>query len=230
MAKLVLSRNGAVIHQCFVDVERLTIGREAQNQIVVDDPWVSRVHAAIVAIGNDHIIEDLRSANGTLVNGARIERRILQHSDVIELGGFHLRYLNAKVAADIDLEQTMLIANVPGRLSAPRDTNPGRDATVPASVAVRKHFPKGRVWIGAGPRAGEVIELDRVLTLFGKPGETAAVLRRPLGYYLAHVDGRRRPRVNGTRIGSEPRLLVHGDIIESGHERLEFTLEERDRR
>ena len=70
---------------------------------------MSREHAAIVPIGNDHILEDLRSANGTVVNGTRLSRRILQHGDVMEFGQFHLRYLNPKVAADIDLERTMLI-------------------------------------------------------------------------------------------------------------------------
>ena len=60
MAKLVLSAGGAVLYQCFVDRDRLTVGREAHNQIVIDDPSVSREHAAIVPVGNDHILEDLR--------------------------------------------------------------------------------------------------------------------------------------------------------------------------
>ena len=53
-------------------------------------------------------------------------------------------------------------------------------------------------------------------------------MRRPLGYYVTHVEGRRLPRVNGQPIGREPRLLKHGDIVEAGDERLEFTLDEQD--
>ena len=67
--------------------------------------------------------------------------------------------------------------------------------------------------------------------MVGRASASSAVLvRRPLGYYVAHVDGRRAPRVNGKPIGTEAVLLRHGDIVEAGDERLEFTLEVGDRR
>ena len=226
MAKLVLSLDGAVVFQCFVDRERLTVGRDLHNQIVVDDASVSREHAAILPVGNDHILEDLASANGTFVNGRRLARRILQHGDVIELGRFRLRYLNPKVASDVDLEQTMFIAGLPGSQRPPTIGN----LPMPTTGTARTGFPKGRVWMGAGPRAGEVIELTRVVTMFGSFSEQAVVIRRPLGYYLAHVEGRRAARVNRAPLGREPRLLRHGDLIEVADERLEFTLDEFDRR
>ena len=231
MAKVVLSRGGAVVFQCFVDRERLTIGRDSHNRIVVDDASVSREHAAITPVGNDHILEDLASANGTFVNGKRFARRILQHGDVIDLGRFHLRYLNPKVASDVDLEQTMYIAGLPG-IAAQDPVNPATPGNVsmPSTGTARTNFPKGRVWMGAGPRAGEVIELARVVTMFGRLREQAVVTRRPLGYYLTYVEGRRFPRVNGAALGREPRLLRHGDLVEVADERLEFTLDEDDRR
>ncbi|HEY5310832.1 MAG TPA: FHA domain-containing protein, partial [Casimicrobiaceae bacterium] len=89
MAKLVLSSGGSIVFQCFVDKERLSVGRDPTNQIVVDDSSVSREHAQIVAVGNDHIIVDLASANGTFVNGRRMLRHILQHGDVVEFGAFN---------------------------------------------------------------------------------------------------------------------------------------------
>lgn len=233
MAKLVLSAGGAIVHQRFVDTERLTVGREAHNDIVVDDPCVSRDHAAITPVGNDHILEDLRSVNGTIVNGTRVTQRILQHGDVVEFGRFHLRYLNPKVAADVDLERTMLIAGLSGAL-AQQQGGPVPffgSVPMPQSGVARANYPKGRVWLGAGPRAGDVIELERVVTMFGTPGrQSAVVTRRPLGYYVAHVEGRRSGRVNGAPLGREARLLRHGDIIEVGDERLEFTLDEINRR
>src|ERR1043166_1899255 len=112
MAKLVLSAGGAVIHQSFIDKERVDIGREADNAFVVDDPAAAPKHASIVAIGNDHIVEDLQSGVGTFVNGTRVARHILQHGDVIQFGSFHLRYLNPRASAEVDFERTMLITGL----------------------------------------------------------------------------------------------------------------------
>ena len=142
MAKLVLSHGGAVVFHCFLDRERLTVGRDAHNRIVVDDASVSREHAAITPVGNDHILDDLASANGTFVNGKRLARRILQHGDVIELGRFHLRYLNPKVASDVDLEQTMFIAGLPG-VPAQDPANPSAlgNLSMPSTGPARTHFP-----------------------------------------------------------------------------------------
>src|SRR5436190_3143165 len=114
MAKLVLSSGGTVLKQYFIDKETITIGRDPQSQVIIDDPAVSREHATVVTIGNDQILEDLKSSNGTVVNGGRISRHILQHGDVIELGPYTLRYLNPKLSADVSLERTMLIEPLEG--------------------------------------------------------------------------------------------------------------------
>lgn len=96
MAKLTLSSGGTLLNQYFIDKERLTVGRGSECDITIDDPMVSRVHAGIITVGNDQIVEDLQSVNGTVVNGVRVSRQILKHGDVIEFGAFFLRYLNPK--------------------------------------------------------------------------------------------------------------------------------------
>ena len=224
MAKLVLSSGGAVVFQCFVDKERLGVGRDPTNQIVVDDPSVSREHAAIVAVGNDHILEDLASANGTFVNGKRVARRILQHGDVVGFGAFNLRYLNPKTATDVELDRTMLIKGIAGtKAGLPAG---GEGLPVPRTRATRIKFPNGRVHMVSGPRAGMTIELDRIVATFGRPGHRSAVLvRRPHGYFLAHVEGRRAPRVNGQPAGKEARRVNDGDVIEVADEKFQFAVE-----
>lgn len=233
MAKLVVSSEGAVVLQRFVDAGRLTIGRERHNDIVIDDASVSREHAAIVAVGNDHILEDLGSVNGTLVNGVAMPRRILQHGDVVAFGRYQVRYLNPKVAADVDLERTMYIPGLLERAASdPATPAPIEgELPLPARTTPRTNFPKGSAWMMAGPRAGQVVELDAVVTLFGRPAERSAVVtRRPRGYYVTHVSGLRHPRVNGQAIGKDPLLLKHGDVVDLGSEKLEFALDELDRR
>jgi hypothetical protein len=228
MAKLVLSTGGTIVHQCFLEQARVTIGREHGNAIVVEDPVVSRAHAAITAVGNDYILEDLGSVNGTLVNGTPVQRRILQHGDVIALGAFHLRYVDSRASSDIDLERTMLIgALVPPAGSAPVDAMPADldEVHVPSARTPRAHFPKGYVTWVTGPRVGETRELDRVVATFGMPGEGVVVVtRRPRGFFVTHVEGRVHPRVNGQSIGTETCELREGDVFEAGPDRLQFHL------
>lgn len=227
MAKLILSVGGTAVHQCFVDQLRVTIGRDTGNQIVIDDPAVSRVHAAILQVGNDHIVEDLDSAAGTHVNGARVPRRILQHGDVMDFGRHTLRYLNPK-SEESELDRTMLIRALPKIPDKAQQPSPERpdDATINTARATKVNLPSGRVNMLAGARSGTQIELDRVVATFGTTGgELAVITRRPQGYFITHVEGERHPRVNGEELDGEPHALRTGDVIEVAHEKFEFRQE-----
>ncbi len=63
-----------------------TIGRHADNDVVIRDSRASRYHARITADGADYRLEDLGSTHGTLVNGERVESRQLADGDVISFG------------------------------------------------------------------------------------------------------------------------------------------------
>ncbi len=70
-----------------VEGELISIGRDASNMLVVNDPEVSRRHARIYWQGHGYYIEDLGSTNGTAVNGARLESAYaLQGGELITLG------------------------------------------------------------------------------------------------------------------------------------------------
>jgi hypothetical protein len=226
LAKLVLSLNGSVLNQVFIDQACLTIGRGTDNDIVIADPLLSRLHARVVSVGEDHIVEDLQSSNGTLVNGRALVRKILRHRDVVGLGSHSLCYLNTRLAGDIDLERTMLIQALPlaGGPAAPAPAD-----AAPAIRAARAWLPVGSVKVLAGagtPAVGERLRLDRVVTTFGIPGEQLVVIgRRPQGYFLTHVEGPRLPRINRRAITAEAHALHDGDQIDAAGYRLEFRLE-----
>ena len=55
--------------------DAITIGRDARNDVVLDDPRVSRRHALLRKVGEAFRIEDLGSTNGTYVNGERVDQR-----------------------------------------------------------------------------------------------------------------------------------------------------------
>lgn len=71
--------------------KELTIGREASNDIVVNQSIISRIHAKVTYIDEEKIqIEDLGSANHTFVNGEKIKNKIISPSDRVTLGSYPL--------------------------------------------------------------------------------------------------------------------------------------------
>jgi len=65
----------------------VNIGRRLDNQVVIDDPRVSRYHAQIRYVRGKFVIFDLNSTGGTYVNGQRASQSVLYPGDVISLAG-----------------------------------------------------------------------------------------------------------------------------------------------
>jgi hypothetical protein len=66
--------------------QKTSIGRWQDNDILVDDRWVSRHHARVFRQGELYLLEDLGSKNGTLVNGQRItEPTVLADGDEVQV-------------------------------------------------------------------------------------------------------------------------------------------------
>ena len=58
-----------------------TIGRNSDSDIRIDNAGVSAHHAKIIKEGDDFLIEDSGSRNGTFVNGKRVSRHMLTEGD-----------------------------------------------------------------------------------------------------------------------------------------------------
>jgi pSer/pThr/pTyr-binding forkhead associated (FHA) protein len=68
----------------------VNIGRRLENQLVIDDPRISRNHAQLRAIKGRFVIFDLNSTGGTFVNGQRTSQSVMYPGDVISLAGVPL--------------------------------------------------------------------------------------------------------------------------------------------
>lgn len=79
---------GVKVHQLSDSV--VNIGRRLENQLVIDDPRVSRNHAQLRAIKGRFVLFDLNSTGGTFVNGQRTSQTVLYPGDVISLAGVAL--------------------------------------------------------------------------------------------------------------------------------------------
>ena len=70
--------------------DKVSVGRVPDSDIQLDDFTVSRQHAVLVREGNDWLLRDLGSLNGTYVNNERVEEAVVRHGDAIQIGRFRL--------------------------------------------------------------------------------------------------------------------------------------------
>jgi hypothetical protein len=69
-----------------------TLGRHRNNDIVINDPKVSSFHARIDRSSEGFVLVDLKSRNGSFVNGKRISHGVLKTGDEVRLGTARLLY------------------------------------------------------------------------------------------------------------------------------------------
>ena len=211
MGKLVVSLDGVVIKEVQIIKDKTTLGRRPYNDIVIDNLAVSGEHAVLQMVGQDVFIEDLNSTNGTYINGKAVKKQLLATNDVVEIGKYRIKYLADDAE---DYEKTMILR--PGAFVKP--------VGVPA-VAATPPVPAGPASIKVlnGGAAGREVLLTKVVTTVGKPGvQVASVTKRPNGYVISHVEGQRRPNVNGQPVGDEAVALKHGDIIDLAGTQMQF--------
>jgi pSer/pThr/pTyr-binding forkhead associated (FHA) protein len=222
--------DGLVLKEIGLNKERLTIGRRASNDIQIDNLAISGEHAVVVTILNDSFFEDLNSTNGTLVNGQPINKYCLKDGDLVELGKYKLKYIVDKPQpAELGYEKTPELATSDLLNSAPLQSVDitasrfGEEQPVPqASDSVAA---LGVIQVLNGASSGREIELTKSLTSVGKPGRQVAVIaRRPLGYFLTHVEGASFPMVNGQTISAQAHPLKDHDVIDIAGIKMEFFL------
>ena len=120
MAIIVQLHEGVAIKKFKLDRESLSIGRDPESDIFIDNTVVSTRHAIITAeTPSDsgekpqYYIEDLKSTNSTYVNGEKIARHKLAHNDAIRIGWNNFKFIDEDPA---DPNQTAKIKKswIPG--------------------------------------------------------------------------------------------------------------------
>jgi hypothetical protein len=86
-------------HVIPIDRPVLNLGRQRDNQIILDEPVISRHHAQIRLRFGRYTLFDLGSAGGTAVNGQRIRESVLLPGDIITIGGKTLIYIEEAPSA-----------------------------------------------------------------------------------------------------------------------------------
>lgn len=225
MARVILVFNKKVIKEYPFTKERIAIGRDEANDIVIDNLAVSSLHAKIDKAGETYIITDLQSTNGTFVNDNQIISHKLQHKDKIIIGKHLLFFALSKEeqakAKKADPDKTMIL-----------DTSKQKELLAKNTDKEVKKEKIGVINFIDGSGEGE-IQLIKKLTKIGKadtseirlggfrmPATAATISHRPNGYAITPT-GEIKVEVNGQVI-KESYFLKDFDTIEIKSYKFQF--------
>jgi pSer/pThr/pTyr-binding forkhead associated (FHA) protein len=230
MARLILMFNKQVVKEYPLMKESVTIGRNDDNVITIDNLAVSGYHARIDVAGNEFILTDLQSTNGTFVNDKKVVTHKLSHGDNVIVGKHVILFVGTGKEADlkaedkkVDMDKTMMLDTAKQKELLAKQQGAAMAAKAAQKIGVVS-FIEGS--------DHEDIELTKKLTKIGKadtseiklsglfmPATAATISRRPSGYVITNMGG--KLKVNG-EVVQESRPLKEFDTIEIGKIKLQF--------
>lgn len=203
MPQLIATVKGVEVKHVYLHKDRTTLGRKPGNDIVLDTMVVSGQHCAFDLVGvADVYLQDLGSTNGTYVNDRMVkERTRLADGDVIAIGPYRIRYLQA---------------------SEEPSSFGGTQSFLPDAPQLQASFT-----VESGTSAGLEVPVVKAVTTFGKPGVcVVSVAHRRGGFFVTHLGGTTPPLLNGEAMGGEPVMLSDRDVLELAGTRMRFLLRE----
>lgn len=229
MFRLTLTLSGEVVERFEFDQDTVVIGRGQDADARIDNLGVSRAHAEIRREGPVYRISDLRSNNGTYIDGRRIQTHNLNDGDEITIGKFVLVFTAPQREQEV-LEnplahvgeeeevvggtgQTMIMDNSLNIMQRSKGNRVKGYLLLPKRGERRDSFflDKSVCVIGKGK-----IAHIRIGGWFIKPKHTV-ILRDEMGYVLLAIG---KTLVNGERI--EEKRLDDGDLVSVGGNNFQF--------
>jgi pSer/pThr/pTyr-binding forkhead associated (FHA) protein len=150
MAKLVVLSAGMTGRTHELKVDKTTIGRVEDNTFQIAEPSVSSHHCELLLRGNDVVVKDLNSTNGTFINGEKVSESVLKAGQVLRLGQIEMRLeTEATAPATKKVDQTMVMQRGVSLNELEQGRAGGFDTT---SKGFSKKDNKANkiIWIGAG--------------------------------------------------------------------------------
>ena len=112
MARLVLLSEGLTGRSYELKTEKTTVGRVSDNSFEIAEASVSSHHAELHLRGNEVLVKDLNSTNGTFINGEKVSEAVLKPGQILRLGMVEMRLETGEAAAAMKkqvLDQTRVI-------------------------------------------------------------------------------------------------------------------------
>lgn len=235
MPQLILQFEGRVLKECSVGL-MMTIGRLPDNTVVIDNPAVSSHHAAVFRAGDDYILEDLESTNGTFVNSKRVASHTLATGDVVLIGKHELVFDRAggeRVISDdgklhmSKLDNTVFLDTEQHKAMLAKLNDVQHPTAVPAATA---QLAVLRVLAGGSDQseyglAGHTSLIGKAdtslvrLSGWFKPEMAVAITRNTQGYVATLLGG--KTLINGQPLRGR-QGLNDGDVLDVSGLTLEF--------
>ncbi len=93
--RIIISKHHDKLGEYTVDDKKVLIGRSEFSDIVIEDPFASKLHAMLLIYSDALVLLDLNSANGVTVNSVETECAVLNENDIIMIGHHRLKVENA---------------------------------------------------------------------------------------------------------------------------------------
>jgi len=220
VSKLTLSFKGRVLRVFPLQQGATFIGSDPECAVHIDSLAVEPKHARVEVHGQDAILFDLNTSEGTFINQEKITEHKLKDNELIRVGKHTLQY-NFEEVSQLDANES----------STSIDIHPVMEKL--AEQEAPKFAPKvdddnkqGWLQILNGQNLGKTLSLNRSMTNLGKPGvATAVITRRHDGYFISHLEGKKTPMVGDNPIGEHSIKLEDGDTITIGNIKMQFYLE-----
>ncbi len=231
MARLVLMFNKQVIKEYPFLEDSVTVGRNEDNTIPIENLAVSGYHARIDKTGSDFILTDLQSTNGTFVNDKKVVTHKLSHGDNVIIGKHVILFVGTEKgkvqdeidAKKMDMDKTMMLDTAKQKELLSKQMQANKTAVAPEKMGVITFID--------GSDMGD-IDLTKKLTKIGKagtseiklsgmfmPATAATISKRPTGYTLSPTGG--KLKINGETLKDSVQLKDF-DTIELGSYKFQF--------
>jgi hypothetical protein len=196
-----------------------TIGRSTDSDVKIDNAGVSAHHAKIIKVGEEFVIEDAGSRNGTFINGQRITRQPLTENDEVVISKHILKLATSGAqgrspdSLNDDAPQVVQAATVEIDVSNLGELIKQRHAKYEAYLLLtgvehrRSKYPLAKLNF----KIGKSRDADIFTPGWFAPLTAARVICRGDGFYIA-PERRGRVRVNGMVV-SAPMKLEDGDRL-----------------
>lgn len=188
MAKLLLKFDDRVLREVVLTRGVVTIGRQPDNLVCIDNPIVSGYHAKIYWENNGYFLEDLESFNGTYLNNQRIRKVPLNDGDVVLIGKHVVEFQGTVASVDAGFSSSTIDRSPMWQAELEKTRPPQLQATMFVDTKkARERFaqmgggPVGATGFGVAP-AQEIRrrEIGAITIVSGKTDQTHYVLTSKL--------------------------------------------------